>query len=515
MIEDIIQDMKDNKNINAELLAIFAEDKVYLVGDMSINNLKSAVLEALLHIGEYAIDKCNYRNIDVAQKIIEPVVSHYKRYIDFEYEKYKNNPEWLEIQKIKDGDANYKAKFVLAILEKESMIQGNISMSDFDLFLDKLFRQVRYSLFRDHSFNEKQVNIFLDEIIRLAIKILSNHYAEESMKKIDYFLENINEIEKNIPEGNEKIFIEPSNKYNYVIGVFKDGELVEGTKDVIDLCTGQLYELEVKNCKETGKGKRITSEGVMFCGEVKGEKCKGRIIYPNGDVYIGEFRNYIKNGQGRFIRNYEEIIEGNFIEENLNGKAKVYCKNYTCYYNFKNGRMLDGIGKIFFKNGCIYECDFKDSHPVGKIKVFYPNGDIYELESFDDKNGDFIENKKSEYTEQKKWCENFVKMPKQKEKYLSIIENDEEIENICIGKVRNGNREESVIIFKNGDIYMGQTKDNKKEGHGRIIYNNGEIYVGDFRDDKRDGMGLFVDLDGDIYKGSFKNDEMIQKNIIC
>lgn len=499
MIEDIIQDMKDNKNINAELLAIFDGLNVYLVGDMSINNLKSAILEALIFIGEYAIDKCNYRTLDVATTIVNPVVSNYKNYIDLEYEKYKNNPEWLERQKNENGDANYKAKFVLAILETESMIQGNISMTDFDLFLDKLFREVRYSLFRDHSFNEKQVNIFLDEIIRLAFKILSSYYAKESMKKIDYFLENIHEIEENIPDGNKKIYIDPSNKDNYVIGVFKDGKLVEGTKDVIDLCTGQLYELEVKNGKETGKGKRITFEGVMFCGEVKGESCKGRIIYPKGDVYIGELRDYIKNGQGRFIRNSEEIIEGNFIEENVDGKAKVYCKNYTCYYNFKNGRMLDGIGKILFKNGNIYECDFKDSHPVGKIKVFYPNGDIYELESFDDKNGDFIENKKSEYIEQKKWCQNFIKIPKQKENYLSIIETDEEIENICIGKARNGNREESVIIFKNGDIYMGQTKDNKKEGHGRIIYNNGEIYVGDFRNDKRDGIGLFVDLDGDIY----------------
>lgn len=497
--QEIFDNINENKKIKADLLAIFDEIKVYLVGDRSINNLKSAILEALIFIGEYAIDKCNYRTLDVATTIVEPVVSHYKRYIDLEYEKYKNNPEWLERQKIEDGDANYKAKFVLAILEEKTMIQGNISMSDFDLFLDKLFEQVRYSLFRDHSFNDKQVNIFLDEIIRLAFNILSSHYAEESMKRIDYFLEHINEIEENIPEGNKKIYIDPSNKDNYVIGVFKDGKLVEGTKDVLDFCTGQLYELEVKNCKETGKGKRITAEGVMFCGEVKGEKCKGRIIYPNGDVYIGELRSNIKNGQGRFISNYEEIIEGNFIEENVDGKAKVYCKNYTCYYNFKNGRMSDGIGKIFFKNGRIYECDFKDCQPVGKIKVFYPNGDIYELETFEDKNGNFIENKKTKYIEQENWCENFVKIPKQKENYLSIKGNDEEMENICIGKVRNDNREESVIIFKNGDIYMGQTKDNKKEGHGRIIYNNGEIYVGDFKDDKRDGMGLFVDLDGDIY----------------
>lgn len=42
--------------------------------------------------------------------------------------------------------------------------------------------------------------------------------------------------------------------------------------------------------------------------------------------------------------------------------------------------MIDDIGKIFFKNGKIYVCNFKDSKPNGKVKAFFPNGDIYELE---------------------------------------------------------------------------------------------------------------------------------------
>ena len=168
----------------AELIAIFDEDKVYLVGNKSINNLKSVILEGLLFTGTYAIDKGNYRTIDIATKTVKHLVTNYKKNIKDEYEKYKNNPRWLEEKKVEDNKSHYKCKFILAILEKKSMFQGNILMSDIDVFLDELFTQVRYSLYREHNFNEKQVNVFLDDTIRLAFNILSGHYVEQRMKKI-------------------------------------------------------------------------------------------------------------------------------------------------------------------------------------------------------------------------------------------------------------------------------------------------------------------------------------------
>ena len=503
------QDLNDNEIIKADLLVIFEYYKVYLVGDLSIDNLKSAVLEALLHIGEYVIDNFDYRNIDIANKIVEPVVSHYKRFIDLEYEKYQKDYKLLNRKRLDNTDIPENYKFLLAIFKKKSIIQGKISISDFGLFLDRLFKQVRYSLFIDYSFDIEQVNIFLDDIIKCAFKILSTYYAEYSMKKIDYYLENINEIEEIIPTGNKKIYINSSNQDNYVIGVFKDGKLVEGTKDVVDLYTGQLYELEVKNGIETGKGKKITSEGAIFCGDVKGEIGHGRIIYPNGDVYIGQLKEFVKDGPGKLINNCNEITEGIFINGISEGKTKISCENYICYYNLKNGKMIDDIGKIFFKNGKIYVCNFKDSKPNGKVKAFFPNGDIYELEEFYDNNGIFIENNKFEYIKQKEWCENFVEIPNNENKYFSINEKYEGVEDNYIGTLKINNREENIIIFKNGDIYMGQIENNKKEGHGKVIYNNGEIYVGEFKDNKMEGKGVFININGDIIQGSFKNNKIV------
>ena len=65
----------------AELIAIFDEDKVYLVGNKSINNLKSVILEGLLFTGTYAIDKGNYRTIDIATKTVKHLVTNYKKNI--------------------------------------------------------------------------------------------------------------------------------------------------------------------------------------------------------------------------------------------------------------------------------------------------------------------------------------------------------------------------------------------------------------------------------------------------
>ena len=37
------------------------------------------------------------------------------------------------------------------------------------------------------------------------------------------------------------------------------------------------------------------------------------------------------------------------------------------------------------------------------------------------------------------------------------------------------------------DRYVGQWRDNKKNGFGALYYNSGSVYEGDFKDDQRHG----------------------------
>merc|ERR1719408_665315 len=65
------------------------------------------------------------------------------------------------------------------------------------------------------------------------------------------------------------------------------------------------------------------------------------------------------------------------------------------------------------------------------------------------------------------------------------------------------------IQTKNG--YVGQMKDGKKHGFGRMVYSGGNVYVGEFKDDKKHGKGTFTwnsgSYKGNVYVGEFKDDK--------
>jgi hypothetical protein len=63
------------------------------------------------------------------------------------------------------------------------------------------------------------------------------------------------------------------------------------------------------------------------------------------------------------------------------------------------------------------------------------------------------------------------------------------------------------MIYKNGDIYIGKFKNNKKNGTGKYIFSeeNKELkeYNGDFLDDNRHGFGVLLFKNKNEYKGEF------------
>ena len=66
-------------------------------------------------------------------------------------------------------------------------------------------------------------------------------------------------------------------------------------------------------CRELIKSDKIT-EGLCKDGKMSGY---GRVIYQNGDYYIGQFINSEYNGQGKFVNKYDQIQEGIFKDGKL------------------------------------------------------------------------------------------------------------------------------------------------------------------------------------------------------
>ena len=43
------------------------------------------------------------------------------------------------------------------------------------------------------------------------------------------------------------------------------------------------------------------------------------------------------------------------------------------------------------------------------------------------------------------------------------------------------------LIYGNGDRYIGDLKENMKEGRGKLLYQNGDYYEGDWKQNLQDG----------------------------
>ena len=54
--------------------------------------------------------------------------------------------------------------------------------------------------------------------------------------------------------------------------------------------------------------------------------------------------------------------------------------------------------------------------------------------------------------------------------------------------------------------YVGEWKDNLKNGHGIFYYSSGDRFEGEFSNSLKHGHGVFYSKSGDVYEGEWLND---------
>ena len=75
-----------------------------------------------------------------------------------------------------------------------------------------------------------------------------------------------------------------------------------------------------------------------------------------------------------------------------------------------------------------------------------------------------------------------------------------------VGQMKDGKRNgQGTMTYANGDKYVGQWNDDQRNGQGTMTYANGNKYVGEFRDDVRDGQGTMTYASGSKYVGEWKD----------
>lgn len=91
--------------------------------------------------------------------------------------------------------------------------------------------------------------------------------------------------------------------------------------------------------------------------------------------------------------------------------------------------------------------------------------------------------------------------------YTFFTEDEKELE--YLGEFKD-NLKEGIgqFVFENGDMYVGNFKGDLREGIGQIIYANGDEYIGTFENGKKNGKGIFKWNDGCMYYGEYKDNKM-------
>jgi len=175
------------------------------------------------------------------------------------------------------------------------------------------------------------------------------------------------------------------------------------------------------------------------------------------------------NGFGTWVYSNGDKYEGNWVNKQMHGSGSYYYTNGDLYKgDFKNNK-LEGIGTCTFKNGDKYTGEYVNNLMEGEGTYFYANGKV-------DK-GLYV-----------------------KGKYVGELKKTG-----CVsGDCANG---KGTYIFDNGEKYVGETKNSKREGKGIYYFNSGEWYLGDWKNNQRNGQGTNYFADGEKYVGNWKNDQ--------
>ena len=78
----------------------------------------------------------------------------------------------------------------------------------------------------------------------------------------------------------------------------------------------------------------------------------GKIIFENGEYYIGEFKNGLRNGKGILFYKNERLIDfGDFVGDIFLGCGKIQCQIYNYYIGEWKEGLRHGKGLLSYKNG--------------------------------------------------------------------------------------------------------------------------------------------------------------------
>jgi hypothetical protein len=122
------------------------------------------------------------------------------------------------------------------------------------------------------------------------------------------------------------------------------------------------------NC-ENGNGVSLQKDGSVFTGQFQnGNKIIGKVTYPSGSIYEGNFLNNLRHGYGIFRYSNGDSFQGEYSED-----KKVYGlyshKSGNAYFGYFENNKPDGFGSYTKKDGSVYEGFWNEGTPSFRLNI--------------------------------------------------------------------------------------------------------------------------------------------------
>ena len=267
-----------------------------------------------------------------------------------------------------------------------------------------------------------------------------------------------------------------------ITGTLKDEQFVGPVK--MRLRGKEKYAGEIMDGKPNGQGTYTVRNGDNASGQFIDGKLSGKIIinYPViGSTFEGEgtFPGVL-NGNGKMMYKNNEIYEGNFVNGLKEGKAVFTMADSTIYETEYVKDQMNGPTKVFRSNGRIIEMTLQNNSVIGIAKSKFPNGMTIE----------------SPFILPDKHCGvGKITMPD------GLIIEGNIMNDMIYGK--------GTIKNKDGDVYTGEIKNNvMMNGKVSVIYANGGVFEGSIVNGKRSRKGILKVPNVGTYTGDFVDDNL-------
>jgi hypothetical protein len=243
----------------------------------------------------------------------------------------------------------------------------------------------------------------------------------------------------------------------------------------------------------------------------------GKLV-QDGKIYIGEFKNGEKHGEGEYeVESTGVKLVGTWIRDKKDGFFKSFRHGELTSESIFVDDKRNGFGFLKYPSGDVYEGEWKDGRKHGQGTQTYSDGSRFEG-TWDKgyKLAGIEYNAKGEVSRQGNWSKPKLEKGKLRQTFTKARgcisgDCDNGYGTLVVGDTRftgyfeNGQRHGSGRYITKEWTYEGDFKEDLMHGAGKFIYKDGSELAAEYRGGKPNGYGELTEASGAYYKGQWKN----------